>query len=135
MHSIDDCDPVFIRIYSSGSPWVLAVITEATGPISYKARALDGTIVHQQVDQVRGLLHNDDHVTESVTLMASDTVTAPDPGLDNSFRNSPSISIEETVEPGSVPESSDVSSTAVQLRHSNCVRTLSRHLQDNVLNS
>lgn len=47
-------DPVYIKNYGSGRPWLPATIIETTGPVSYKtANLTDGDINRRHVDQVR----------------------------------------------------------------------------------
>ncbi|XP_049516015.1 uncharacterized protein K02A2.6-like [Dermacentor silvarum] len=46
-------DPVFVRNYSQGPPWVPAVISRATGPISYEVVFPDSRMCRRDVDQLR----------------------------------------------------------------------------------
>ncbi|XP_031747556.1 uncharacterized protein K02A2.6-like [Xenopus tropicalis] len=46
-------DPVYARNYGAGPKWVPAVITEVTGPVSYKVHCDDGQEWHRHVDQLR----------------------------------------------------------------------------------
>ncbi|XP_037565246.2 uncharacterized protein K02A2.6-like [Dermacentor silvarum] len=46
-------DPVFVRNYSQGPPWVPAVISRATGPISYEVVFPDSRTCRRHVDQLR----------------------------------------------------------------------------------
>ncbi|KAL3179605.1 hypothetical protein MRX96_037985 [Rhipicephalus microplus] len=46
-------DPVFARNYAQGPLWIPAVISRATGPISYEVTAPDGRVLRRHVDQLR----------------------------------------------------------------------------------
>ncbi|CAN8032994.1 unnamed protein product [Ixodes persulcatus] len=46
-------DTVFIRNYLTGPKWLPGVVTEITGPVSYKVRTIDGRFWKRHVDQIR----------------------------------------------------------------------------------
>lgn len=46
-------DTVFIRNYLAGPKWLPGVVTEITGPVSYKVRTIDGRLWKRHVDQIR----------------------------------------------------------------------------------
>ncbi|XP_042150746.1 uncharacterized protein K02A2.6-like [Ixodes scapularis] len=46
-------EPVFIRNYLAGPKWLPGIITEITGPVSYKVRTIDGRFWKRHVDQIR----------------------------------------------------------------------------------
>ncbi|XP_042146269.1 uncharacterized protein K02A2.6-like [Ixodes scapularis] len=46
-------EPVFIRNYLAGPKWLPGIITEITGPVSYKVRTIDGRFWRRHVDQIR----------------------------------------------------------------------------------
>ncbi|XP_042148783.1 uncharacterized protein K02A2.6-like, partial [Ixodes scapularis] len=46
-------EPVFIRNYLAGPKWLSGIITEITGPVSYKVRTIDGRFWRRHVDQIR----------------------------------------------------------------------------------
>ncbi|KAM7281410.1 uncharacterized protein ISCGN_005791, partial [Ixodes scapularis] len=46
-------EPVFIRYYLAGPKWLPGIITEITGPVSYKVRTIDGRFWKRHVDQIR----------------------------------------------------------------------------------
>lgn len=45
-------DPVLIRNFSQGPEWVPAVVTQPTGPVSYRAATSSGEVVRRHVDQM-----------------------------------------------------------------------------------
>ena len=52
-HSFQVGQPVFAKNFSAGSKWIPAIISETTGPVSYKVTLQDGQLVRRHVDQVR----------------------------------------------------------------------------------
>ena len=44
---------VMVKNCREGSKWVLGVIIENTGPVSYVVKTLDGSVWHRHVDQIR----------------------------------------------------------------------------------
>ncbi|KAL3218077.1 hypothetical protein MRX96_006057 [Rhipicephalus microplus] len=46
-------DPVFARNYAQGPLWIPAVISRATGPISYEVTAPDDRVLRRHMDQLR----------------------------------------------------------------------------------
>ncbi|KAL3228441.1 hypothetical protein MRX96_048564, partial [Rhipicephalus microplus] len=46
-------DPVFARNYAQGPLWIPAVISRATGPISYEVTTPDGRVLRRHVDPLR----------------------------------------------------------------------------------
>ncbi|KAL1438041.1 hypothetical protein MTO96_048405 [Rhipicephalus appendiculatus] len=59
-------DPVFARNYSQGPPWVPAVISRATGLISYEVVLPDGRVYRRHVDQLRRRSSSPIRVAETV---------------------------------------------------------------------
>ncbi|XP_064475712.1 uncharacterized protein K02A2.6-like [Ornithodoros turicata] len=46
-------DAVFIRNYLSGPKWLPRIITDITGPVSFKVRTVDGRLWRRHLDQIR----------------------------------------------------------------------------------
>ncbi|KFD61562.1 hypothetical protein M514_08460 [Trichuris suis] len=46
-------EPVYIRTYETGPPWVPAVISKPTGPVSYEATTSDGKFVKRHADLIQ----------------------------------------------------------------------------------
>jgi hypothetical protein len=46
-------DKVYARNFASGNPWLHGVISEVTGPLSFKVQLTDGRVVRRHLDQVR----------------------------------------------------------------------------------
>ncbi|KAL3194428.1 hypothetical protein MRX96_016220 [Rhipicephalus microplus] len=65
-------DPVFARNYAQGPLWIPAVISRATGPISYEVTAPDGRVLRRHVDQLR-------HRTVGPTQTAGAELPRPQP--------------------------------------------------------
>lgn len=51
-------DEVYIRNYSYGPKWLLAVIKNCTGPVSYSVAIGNGQNLHHHVDQIRARYTN-----------------------------------------------------------------------------
>ncbi|KAJ8349133.1 hypothetical protein SKAU_G00277220 [Synaphobranchus kaupii] len=47
-------ETVYMRSYTGGHKWVPAVIVDATGPVSYRAKTSDGQVHRRHLDQLRG---------------------------------------------------------------------------------
>ncbi|KFD50051.1 hypothetical protein M513_09011 [Trichuris suis] len=47
-------EPVYIQTYETGPPWVPAVISKPTGPVSYEATTPDGKSVKRHSDLIQG---------------------------------------------------------------------------------
>lgn len=109
----EEDDPVYIRNYSSGPPWIPAEIVEPTGPVSYKTRDLvDGNIAKRHVDQVRSRVQEDSIPSTEVPEGSVPCVPPP--------------STSSQVEPPTpVPP---------MIRRSQRIRTAPKHLNDYVLN-
>ena len=69
-------DTVYTRNYSGGSKWIPGVITEITGPVSYKATLADGRILKRHLDQIRTHYDNTP-ITEDTEQWAHDTTDTP----------------------------------------------------------
>uniref|UniRef100_A0A5S6Q358 DUF5641 domain-containing protein n=1 Tax=Trichuris muris TaxID=70415 RepID=A0A5S6Q358_TRIMR len=46
--------PVLVKNFSSGPRWTPAVITEPSGPVSYRAVTIDGRTAHRHIDHILG---------------------------------------------------------------------------------
>ena len=83
---------MYTRNYSDGSKWIPGVITEITGPVSYKVTLADGKILKRHLDQIRTRYVNTP-ITEDTEQWAPDTTdiptlpsTAPQPAVRRSTR-------------------------------------------------
>ena len=92
LHSKTRGDTVYTRNYSDGSKWIPGVITEITGPVSYKVTLADGKILKRHLDQIRTCYVNTP-ITEDTEQWAPDTTdiptlpsTAPQPAVRRSTR-------------------------------------------------
>lgn len=86
-------DPVFARNYAQGPPWIPAVISRATGPISYEVTGPDGRVLRRHVDQLR-------HRTVTPTQMADEEPEGTQPERLSTSTSSPAGSSSDPVEPG-----------------------------------
>jgi len=106
-------DPVYIKNYTEGAPWIPAKIVETTGPVSYKAQSLtSGEISRRHVDQIRSRVPDEQ------------STVPPDLPPDGN------LSVSDTP-----PESSPPPSDSPVLRRSQRVRRAPGYLDDFVLQS
>ena len=47
-------DPVYVHNFVQGATWLLGVIVQAHGPVSYTVSLEDGRVVRRHVDHLRG---------------------------------------------------------------------------------
>ncbi|XP_070382664.1 uncharacterized protein [Dermacentor albipictus] len=89
-------DPVFARNYGQGPPRVSAVISRATGPISYEVALPDGRVCRRHVDQLRR--------RSSIPMRSAETAPEGQPGVQPASNPSPGgVSSSKTSDP-SEPE-------------------------------
>ena len=69
-------DTVYTRNYSGGSMWIPGVITEITGPVSYKVTLADGKILKRHLDKIHTRYDNTP-ITEDTEQWAPDTTDIP----------------------------------------------------------
>ncbi|XP_070378121.1 uncharacterized protein [Dermacentor albipictus] len=90
-------DPVFARNYGQGPPWVSAVISRATGPISYEVALPDGRVCRRHVDQLRR--------RSSIPMRLAETVPEGQPEVQPSSSPSPGgMSSSKTPDPSETEE-------------------------------
>ena len=61
-------DPVLIRNYATGRKWLPATIESQTGPISYKCKLSDGSVVPRHQDQMLSTSLMDQHSGGSTVI-------------------------------------------------------------------
>ncbi|GFS18338.1 hypothetical protein ElyMa_006844700 [Elysia marginata] len=86
-------DNVYVRNYGRGEKWVPGDIVQSTGPVSYKVKTNEGSVVRRHADQVR--VTCGEHESESVTSPRSDRLT-------QSVESCPEAVIVETSDPTTV---------------------------------
>ena len=125
LRTFQESDPVYIRNYASGAPWIPAKIVEPTGPLSYKTQALsDGTFAKRHVDQVRSRVVSDSEV--STGLADDDNVPVSPDCVPDPVSSSPG---NEELPAVSTPDKS-LPDTDIHLRRSGRARRAPKHLED-----
>ncbi|KAL1422140.1 hypothetical protein MTO96_022403 [Rhipicephalus appendiculatus] len=101
-------DPVFARNYSQGPPWVPAVISRATGPISYEVVLPDGRVYRRHVDQLRHRSSSPIRVAETVPAGQPEVRPASSPSHGEMSRSETEDNSEPEEPPTAMPPSDDV---------------------------
>lgn len=61
-------DNVYVKNFGKGEKWLRGQIVECTGPVSYKIRMGQGTLVRRHADQIKITCAEDDHESITPTL-------------------------------------------------------------------
>lgn len=136
-------DPVFARNYSQGPPWVSAVISRSTGPISYEVVLPDGRVYRRHVDQLRRRSSSPISVAETVPAGQPEVRPTSSPSRGEMSRSETEDHSEEPEEPPTAmlpsddvtpqPAPPEESVEPPGQRRSQRSRKLPQHLRDFVL--
>ncbi|XP_064461817.1 uncharacterized protein K02A2.6-like [Ornithodoros turicata] len=66
VRTFKDSDPVYVRNYGHGEPWIPATIEKLTGPVSYRVITEGGRVVRRHLNQMRGRATPSNELPESV---------------------------------------------------------------------
>lgn len=123
------------RNFSFGPKWILGLIVSVTGPVSYKVRLEDGSVVRRHVDQILVHPQKDMERRQTDTVQQGHTITTEETLLDVEEVVLSSDKVEESEaaaaagESGTVRETVAVTASPVR-RQSRREVKLPSHLKD-----